>query len=272
MLSPKQTGHAQRLTIFIGLGLVAYYLIVFLPLAQKAEQADKPLRAAWDKLSQMQVRTGTKVNLEEMDRQLRQTRAAAVTLDRTKQRVLSSVTSDATARLKSHEPFQLVDFQIEKLLRIEELGRAAQQHGVTISNSVFLNFPEYRADRGMPELLWGQLSFVDQLIGTAIRCNVSSIHNVELSSYTAYARTTNDTPFLFEIPVRIELRGSMESLSKMLASLPLRSDEIAATKLPEAPADKPALFAHRFILTKSSPENPDEARLDLRACGFVYRE
>ncbi|MDB6028712.1 MAG: hypothetical protein JWM68_4935, partial [Verrucomicrobiales bacterium] len=154
----------------------------------------------------------------------------------------------------------------------EELGRAAQQNNVFISSTVFTNFPEYRADRGLPELLWGQLIFLDQLLETAIRCKVSAIQSIDLPSYSGHTLSTNDPAFLYEIPLRVELTGSMASISKLLASLPLRAEEMKTAHLPEANVDKPALFVHRFILTKSSPENPDEAHLDLRACGFVYRD
>ncbi len=273
MLSPQHTRRAQRIVIFIGLGLAAYYFLIFHPLAQRAVQADQPLRAAWDKLSAARIRGGGQhLDLIEMDRQIRQAKTAVTALDRSQERIRASVASDATVRLKNHEQFQLVDFQIEKLLRIEELGRAANQNTVTIAPSVFANFPEYRADRGLPELLWGQLIFVDQLLSTAIRCKVSAVQSLDLPSYTAHVRSTNEPAFLYEIPMKVEFVGSMESISKLLASLPLRAQETTAANLPQAPADKPALFVHRFILTKNSTENPDEARLDLRACGFVYRE
>ena len=259
--------------IFIGLGLAAYYFSIFHPLAQRAVEADKPLREAWDKLSAARIRGGgPRLDLVEMDQQIRQAKAAVTALDRSQERILTSIDSDSAARLKNHEPFQLVDFQIEKLLHIEELGRAAGQSNVSILPTVFANFPEYRADRGIPELLWGQLTFVDQLFSTAIRCKVASIQSLDLPPYTAHARSTNEPAFLYEIPMRVEMTGSMESISKLLASLPLRSQETTAANLPQAPVDKPALFVQRFILTKNSPTNPDEAHLDLRACGFVYRE
>lgn len=273
MLSPQQTRRAQKLIILIMLGLAAYYFIIFRPLARRAEAADKPLREAWQQLSKARGRTGgTPLDLNEMDQQLKRAKTSLASLDRARQRIRESVASDAVGRLKNHEPFQLVDFQIDKLLRIEELGRSAQQSNVTILPTVFTNFPEYRADRGIPELLWGQLTFVDQLLATAIRCNVSTIENIDLPPYVAHARTTNEAPFVYEIPVRLDVKGSFQSISKLLASLPLRAQETTAANLPQAPVDKPALFVQRFILTKSSPENPDEAHLDLRACGFVYRD
>jgi hypothetical protein len=273
MLSPQQSRRAQRTIIIFTLGLFLYTFLVFQPLAKKADAADKPLRAAWDKLSKTHVGgSSDKLDLNEIDQQLQKAKSVVSALERAQQRVFSSVSSDSTGRLKGREPFQLVDFQIEKLLQIEEIGRAAQSNNVAIATTVFSSFPEYRADRGLPELLWGQLVFVDQLLATAVRCKVSTIESLDLPPYTAHSRGSNDAPFLYEIPMRLEVKGSMESISKFLASLPLRAPEVTAANLPEAPPDKPGLYIHRFILIKSSPENPEEAHLDLRACGFVYRE
>src|SRR4051812_1189105 len=117
MLSPKQTRRAQKLIFLIVLGLAAYTFVVFQPLARRADEADKPLRTAWDKLSKARVRgAGVNLDLTGMDRQLRQAHSAVTALERAQERVLASISTDSGARLKNREPFQLVDFQIEKLL------------------------------------------------------------------------------------------------------------------------------------------------------------
>jgi hypothetical protein len=58
----------------------------------------------------------------------------------------------------------------------------------------------------------------------------------------------------------------------LVKCLPLRADEIRAAGLPEAPADKPALFVDRLIIQKQSPDKADEVHVWLRAVGFVLRE
>src|ERR1035438_8460266 len=66
--------------------------------------------------------------------------------------------------------------------------------------------------------------------------------------------------------------ASAASAVKLIQSLPLRADEIRAAGLPEAPADKPALFVDRLIVQKQSPDKPDEVHVWLRVVGFVLRE
>ena len=62
------------------------------------------------------------------------------------------------------------------------------------------------------------------------------------------------------------------SADKLLQCLPLRPEEIRAAGLPEAPADKPALFIDRLVVQKQSPDKPDEVHVWLRAVGYVLRE
>src|SRR3954447_7151271 len=109
MLSPQQTRRAQKIGILIGLGLTAYYFLVFHPLAQRAEAADQPLRSAWEQLTKARIHGDTRLDLNEMDRQIRKAKGALAALDRAEQKVQASVASDSAARLKNREPFQLVD-------------------------------------------------------------------------------------------------------------------------------------------------------------------
>jgi hypothetical protein len=43
-----------------------------------------------------------------------------------------------------------------------------------------------------------------------------------------------EEPFLNELPVRVELAGSMAAVSRLMNSLPRRSDELQALGLPKA--------------------------------------
>jgi hypothetical protein len=86
------------------------------------------------------------------------------------------------------------------------------------------------------------------------------------------APPTNSTERLAEIPLQVELTGSTASVAMLIQSLPLRAEEIRAAGLPEAAADKPALFIDRLIIQKQTPDKTDEVHVWLRAVGFVLRE
>ncbi len=273
MLSSRQTRRAQFILILTGLVFAAYYFFVFYPLSQRASAVDAPLLHAWQRLGAARISSNDdhELDMAAIDTNLQQLRAAVATLKTAGESIHKAVALDKSIHEKMGEPFQLVDFQIEELLRIEELGRMAQVNKVAIAPEVFSNFPEYRADRAESELLWGQLAFLHQVLANAIQCNVSAIQSIQLPSHIAHAHSTNAPGFLYEIPIQVELTGSVESISKLLNSLPLRGGK-SSSGLPEMPASKPSVFVDRIMLRKNSAESPDEAHLDLRVCGFIYRD
>lgn len=269
MLSSRQSRRAQTVLVLTGIILGMYYFFVFRPLHRRSAALDQPLREAWKKLADARISSDgdQALKIDEIDNDLREVRRAVTTLQLAQEKVETAVALDKSVRDKMAEPFQLVDFQIEELLRIEELGRSAQQNGVTIAPAVFSNFPEYQAERGESELLWGQLALLHQLLETAIRCKVSVVQNINLPPLVPHSRSTNASVFAYEIPVQVELVGSMESIAKLLAALP---QEKAAS--PANVPTKSSLFVDRILLRKNSAENPEEAHLDLQVCGFIYRE
>jgi len=269
MLSSRQSRRAQNILLLTGLFLALYYFFVFRPIDRKAAELDSPLQDAWKKLSAVQISTGGQdsPDLDNLKDTLDEARIAVRTLQSARESIEAAVAMDPSVRERMREPFQLVDFQIEQLLRIEELGRAAQKNKVAIAPAVFAHFPEYQADHEGSELLWGQLALLHKVLNTAVQSQVSVIRNVELPPMEPRRTSTNAPVFLYEIPIQVELVGSMESVTKMLQALPRTGSETS-----DEGTHEPALFIERIVLRKSSTENPDEMHLDLRVVGFVYSE
>ncbi len=152
------------------------------------------------------------------------------------------------------------------------MSNLAKQQQAAVEPAVFAGFPEHTADVKQPALLWAALSLTDSLLRTALQCKVTAIHSLEVPPVLTNAPPTNGTERLAEIPLQVEFTASAASAAQLLQCLPLRADEIRAAGLPEAPADKPALFVDRLIMQKQSPDKPDEVHVWLRAVGFVLRE
>ena len=171
-----------------------------------------------------------------------------------------------------HADFQLVDYENERSRQLDELSNLAKQQQVAVEPAVFAGFPEHTADVKQPALLWAALSLTEGLLRTALQCKVAAIHSLEVPPVLTNAPPTNGTERLAEIPLQVEFTASAASAARLVQCLPLRADEIRAAGLPEAPADKPALFVDRLIMQKQSPDKPDEVHVWLRAVGFVLRE
>lgn len=268
--------HERRRRLLLpatGLLLAGYFLFGLQPLMQRAADLDAPLGAAWKKLALTVGETNTAtLDLAVIAARLRQTEQSLAVLEAAGRRAAARVGLTTELRDRLNTPFQLVDFQVEVQKVMDDLTQLAKQQQVTLAPAVAQGFPEYTADVKQPEMLWAELSFVDDLLTLAINSKVTAIQALSLPLSLTNAPPTNRPPPLAEIPVQIELTGPMPNVTRFLETLPLRLGEIKTQGLPAPSTNKPALFIDRVFLRKETPEKPDEVRLWLRATGFVFRE
>lgn len=274
MFTARKTLQIQWGMLAIGLALAAYCLLVYLPLQDRNATLDEPLRNARKNLVTINVENPFVGGLEpdriadtlaRMDRDLD-------SLKRSERAILARVQLDAPTRAKMRAPFQLIDYQNERQLRIEELSALAKKQGVALEPAVFAGFPEFVADRPEPGLLWAQLNVVSHLVGAAIQAKVTTIHAITSPTPEGLRFADGGGVFLDVIPIRIETSGPADALAHFLRILPLRSEEAKPLSLPEPLPAKPALFIERMILRKTTPEKTDQGHLELHARGYVYRD
>jgi hypothetical protein len=258
----------------IGALLAGYFVFVYRPLSRNAAE----LRVS---LLQTQRRFPSAAtpgappqqpDLERISQELDLIRAAGERLDTEKEEILARCALDPAVRTKMREPFQLISFQNERQVLIEDLTKLAQTSSVKLDPSVLPSFPEYTADQRQPSLLWAQMEFLRHILILAIRTGVTLIEHVELPPVQVHILPGAPPASLDQVNIRIQVIGSMRSVSQFLMALPLRAEEMSPFYLPEMPARKPAMFIDRLLIRKHSLQMPDEVQLDLRTCGFVLRE
>jgi hypothetical protein len=255
-----------------GIALAAYYVMVFLPLKRHAEALDGPLNRAHHKLADSLDQTNNvAIDFLSISNQLAETKHARTVFEDSRQKAAARIELAAAVRARLNAPFQLVDFENERSKEMDELRRLAGKAQIAMEPAVLAGFPEHTVDVKRPELLWAALSSVDGLLRTAVQAKVSVIHALETTVLTTnYPAWSAER--LAEIPVQLELTGSADSISKLLAALPLRGEELRSSGFPDAPMEKPPLFIDRLIIRKQSPEKPDEVRAFVRLVSFVMRE
>jgi len=257
----------------LGVALAGYYLFVLQPLARRANSLDAPLQKAWQNLSlSLDQTNASAIDFLNITNQLGETRQALLMLENAKKQAAARLQLGPAVRARMHGDFQLVDYENERSRQLDELGNLAKQRQAVVDPAVFAGFPEHTAGVKQPSLLWASLSLTESLLRTALQCKVAAIQSLEVPPVLTNAPPTNGTDRLVEIPVQIEFSGSAASVAMLVQSLPLRADEIRVAGLPEASADKPALFVDRLIMQKQSPDKTNEVHVWLRAVGFVLRE
>lgn len=257
---------------FLAFVLGAVYLFVFVPIDRKAASLDVPLKQSWRKLAGALGQTNAfKLDFVSLTNQLTQTRAALAAFEAARKQARARVELDADLRAQIAQPFVLVDYLIEAGRRMDALVRLAKQANVILEPAVLAGFPEQSADMKDPVLMWAELAFLDSLMTTAINAKITTIHFIAAQMPLTNAPPSNNSRSPVELPMQIELTGPISNVAQFLQTLPLRADEIQTAGLPLAPTNKPAMFIDRLVLRKQSPAKLDEARVSLRAVGFVFQ-
>jgi hypothetical protein len=274
MISLLRESRRRAIIPLLGLGLAAYYVLVFEPLQKEAAALDTPLRQAWKGLvSTLEQTNAASVDFAAITNQLRETRQAVAQLDAASKKAAPRLDLGPDLRQKMKASFQLVEYENDREKEIEELTSLAAQQQVTLDPAVFSGFPEHTADTRQPDLLWPALVLIDGLLSSAIECKVGAIHSLDAPIALCDAPATNPVAGqIVEIPLQIELTAPAENAGRWIRSLPLRAEELRAAGLPEVPRGKPPLLIDRLVIRKQSPEKPDEVRVWLRVVGYVMRE
>jgi hypothetical protein len=185
---------------------------------------------------------------------------------------LQRVNLDRSVRERIRQSFQHVDFQNERQWNLEELQRLARDKQVAVAPAVLRGYPEYSTDLKNPELLWGHLAVVQEVLVLAVKCQVTSIHTLNVRTPRPIAGDEIQTSAIYELPVTVQVSGPMPCIARFMACLPLRTDETRNLGITDVSPTKPAFFIDRVLLRKETPEKPEVVRAELRITGMVYRD
>jgi hypothetical protein len=272
-VTPFREYQRRSLIPLAGLVLVAYYLFFYLPLARRAASLDEPLQKNWRRLAASIDQTNaTTLDLARLTNQLTQTREALAMVETTKKEAAARLELSPALKAKMAAPFQLVDYQNERSKEIDDLDKLAKDQKITVDSAVYAGFPEHTIDTADPALLWPALALTDDLLGTAIRCQVLAVYSLEVPLPATNAPAPEAYGRWDAIPLQIEFTASGTNATRFVQSLPLRAEELRAAGLPASSPDKAPLFIDRLIIRKQTPDKPDEVRVWLQAVGFVFRE
>jgi hypothetical protein len=253
---------------------VLVYLLGYQPVARRAESLDRPLRVAWDSFaSTNQSSEATAgVLLDQLPARLELLRQASTELTAVRALVEGRVGLDSNVVAELEAPFQLIDFENERLRYAEALFALAKEQKVGFEPAATNGLPQYLAETREPALLWARLHFARYLLLTAIHAPVAGVRDLAQLPAVSHRSVIDGRRYYEELPMRIEVVGPVEGVRRFLASLPLRGDELAPAGVAMPLTNKPALFLSHLLARKSAPERPGEVRVELIASGFVPTE
>jgi hypothetical protein len=273
-MTPFREYKRGALVPLVGLVLAAYYFLVFLPLAHRADRIEDRLQRHW---SQLAAALDQKTNVVALDfqritNQLEETRLALAQLRAARIQAAARFDLGPALRAKMKPPFQVNDFENDRGQKMDDLTKFALQHKVGLETNVLAGFPEYTIDVEQPAFLWPALSMVDGLLIIAVQCKVTAICGLESPLVFTNVPPPDATQGVAQIPLQVEVVGSVDSVLRLIQALPLRREQLRAAGFTNAPPGKLPLLLDRIIIKKQSPDKPDEVRAALRVIGFVFVE
>jgi hypothetical protein len=256
-----------------GLVLAGYYLLVFLPVAHRADAIGESLTRHWGQLTNVLDQTNAvALDFQRITNQLQATRQALAQLREARKQAAVRFELGPGLRAKMKSPFQNVEFEKDRGRKKDDLTSLAKQLQVVLEPAVLDGFPEYTSDVQQPALLWPALSMVDGLLVTAVQCKVTAICALESPLVFTNAPPSDGAGRVAQIPLQIEVVGPVTNVLRLVQDLPLRGEELRAAGFTNAPPGKLPLLLDRLIIKKQSPDKPDEIRVGLRLVGFVFQE
>jgi hypothetical protein len=272
MALPRKHLPLPSISLLLGFALAAYYVAVFRPLCQRSAALDQPLIATWNRFAATNdlspVVRG--LNLDNHDQRLRQLQGQARSLEAASALVQQRIVWPEAVQAKLAAPWQLIDFQDERYQRIQALAALARDRKLALEAGATNGFPEYAADMALPTLLWPRLHMADQLLLTAVHCQVRSLRNLQQLPTESHRYARREQVFLMELPMRLELTGSMDAVTRFLAALPLATtNELRTVGVSAALTNKPPFFLGQLLVRKSTPEQPHEVQLEAVVSTFL---
>ena len=273
MITPRKFQVVQCY-LFFGVCLGAlYFAFVFEPLSRNAAALDDRLTSLWQQLSKVGVAATaeTGVDLKDLDAQGSRFEGLAGRLKTAGTGLTNRLALDAPIREKIRLPFQLFEFQNERQLQIEKLGKLGREKNVVITPATFLGFPDYSSEQKRPGLLWAHLALVQYAVEAGLQCQLASINNLSSSLPRPITTEENQPASADELSVTMEVTGTSPAITRFLLCLALKPEEAKAMGLPVVSGSKPALFVDHILMRKHSIEKPDSVKLELRVTALVFR-
>lgn len=263
---------SRRLSATVALVVIAlYYAAVFRPLAQKERAQAEPVARAQAQLQAAATNNPaiSGLSLEGLTRLNESLRASLTNTTLAEAMIVRRFEPEPIIATNLARTFQLIDYQNERLNRGDRLINLAAEHKVRITPAVTAGLPEFTVENPVPGLLWGQLAFMDGVLRAAVECGVQTIDDVRMKQPVAHPAATNATSRLMELPLRVEVLGTSEALTRWLGLVLLDAEGRAALKLPPVEG-LPAACLQHILARKETTDQPGLVRVIAEFSGFLH--
>jgi len=269
MISERKIRRVQWVTVALAAGLGLLYWVGYRPASVRARELDRPVAEAWKQLvaavqTNVHARSVQAAVLEDAVRRMQQ---AARWLEEAGKAASARVAWDEGTEQRLRQEFQLLEFDRQRFLTMAELRSRAAAAKVIVAEAVWQGYPDYDPQLHPPALHWALLATVQQVLDTALACEVRALSNLTVLPTLSYGAGESGEPVYHQFRLRLEMIGTAPALERFLRSLPLRPGDWEGAGLPAISSKTQAFFVDRVLL-KNVSANPDLTGLDVVVSAF----
>jgi hypothetical protein len=270
MSLPRKLARRQMSLFIAFVVLAVYYVAIYRPLSDKERAQAAPFEAMQARLRTAGTNNPAVSGLsDETLKGLEQSLLQSLTnLARAREVIAERYAPEPAIVTNLSRPFQLIDYQNDRLGRRDRLVGLAAERKVKLAPAVIAGLPEFTVENPGPELLWGQLSLADGMLRAAIEARVVSVEQLSMAAPVNHPTPASSEHRLVELPLRLEVVGTFDSVSRLLAIVLLDSKARAELKLTGVDGLPGATLQH-ILLRKETTQPPGNVRLAVEFRGFL---
>ncbi|NGO39587.1 hypothetical protein G4L39_09290 [Limisphaera ngatamarikiensis] len=269
MISERRIHRTQVTAAIVAVLLLLVYWFGYRTLSRRVQELNGPLGAARKQLVAM---ARTNVYARGLAASVLQETALQMQLSRDRllqagRMVSARVAWDELTRQRLVGEFQLLEFDRQRYLTMADLRTRAASAKVTVADAVWAQYPDYDATLVPASLHWALLATAQQILLTAIHCQVGAISNLTVLPTLSYPAEESGPPQWHQFRVQLELAGPAAALERFLRSLPVRPEDGPMGGVVPIPGKTQAFFVDRMLM-KNVSANPDVTALEVVISAF----
>lgn len=247
-------------TVALGLLGLGLYLLIFRPITGEVAALETDLERTHRRIAETGL--GYPENpgeyLEDAESKLKRMRKLADIL-------FERATFHSGIEEMLTSPFRVLEFEQRRFDIQQSLTQLAEERGSSLPADLFASLPSYRTTTERQQLLWLHLEFFNH----AMKALLSSgselrVERVESLPVRTPRETSEEEGLLFELQLRVKVRGPASSLTGFLnGSLPRDNNTT------ENSMGKKAYSIDRLDLQRVTDGGDGQVMLDTRLSGFI---
>ena len=263
----------QKILCLLVLGTTILFFGIYKLLCLWSDSLEQPVRDAYKELESLNVKNRAELgfDLNTANSNLIVAQNIYAKVQQLESDITRAISIPQSVREKLYLPFQLLDYEQERLNIMDDFLRLAEAQKITIDQAFLSGLPDYVIGRENPSLLWPQLYIAKKILTLAFNAKPAVLKSASALPVVLYSVTNSNKGVIAEVPIYIEFYSTSEAALSFLYSIPWQYTNLNSVATNNFDS---SLFIQR-VMIRSITNNVNWVSLEAVISGFFgldYRE